>query len=198
MSSQKRQKTTEKNHRKREWLERRIIEKKIFFRRWSDAKCLIRRDICKEQISYKLINCWTLNSDIDIHVCNDSDRFQLNRIIDSENQLVVEKIVYDIESYVLPLRPEYEYVTPSHRIVSLRSSKACSIVSANLRSIELIDSAIMLRFSASESRKEQEISAREFYWTIHEESHFVIFISRHENDSDTNRVRHRSCSSRKS
>jgi hypothetical protein len=29
----------------------------------------------KEQISYKLINYWTLNSDIDIHVCNNSDRF---------------------------------------------------------------------------------------------------------------------------
>jgi hypothetical protein len=95
-------------------------------------------------------------------------------------------------------RPEYGYVIPSHRTALLRSSKACSIISVNLRSIELIDSAIMLRFSASESRNEQEISARKFYWTIHEESHFVIFISRHENDSDTNRVRHRSCSSRKS
>jgi hypothetical protein len=53
----------------------------------------------KEQVSYKLINCWTLNSEIDIHVCNDSDRFQLNRIIDSENQLMIDKIVHDIESY---------------------------------------------------------------------------------------------------
>ncbi len=100
--------------------------------------------------------------------------------------------------YVLRPRSEHEYVTLSHRIVSLRSSKACSIISANFRSIELIDSAIMLKFSASESRNEQKISARKFYWTIHEEFHFVIFISRHENDSDTNWVRHRSCSSRKS
>ncbi len=53
----------------------------------------------KEQILYKLINCWTLNSEIDIHVCNDSDRFRLNRMIDSNNQLIIEKIVYDIESY---------------------------------------------------------------------------------------------------
>jgi hypothetical protein len=45
----------------------------------------------KEQVSYKLINCWTLNSEIDIYVCNDSDRFQLNRIIDSENQLIIAK-----------------------------------------------------------------------------------------------------------
>jgi hypothetical protein len=29
----------------------------------------------KRQVSYKLINCWTLNNEIDIHVCNDSDRF---------------------------------------------------------------------------------------------------------------------------
>jgi hypothetical protein len=53
----------------------------------------------EEKISYKLINCWTLNSEIDIHVCNDSDRFQLNRMIDFENQLIIDKIVYEIESY---------------------------------------------------------------------------------------------------
>jgi hypothetical protein len=53
----------------------------------------------KEQTLYKLINCWTLNSEIDIHVCNDSDRFRLNRMIDSNDQLIVEKIVYDIKSY---------------------------------------------------------------------------------------------------
>jgi hypothetical protein len=47
MSSQKRQKTTEKNHRKRKWLERRIVEKEIFLRRWNDVKCLVRRDICE-------------------------------------------------------------------------------------------------------------------------------------------------------
>ncbi len=47
MSSQKRQKTTEKSHRKREWLERRIVEKEIF-QRWSDIKCLICKNICEE------------------------------------------------------------------------------------------------------------------------------------------------------
>jgi hypothetical protein len=47
----------------------------------------------KEQTLYKLINCWTLDSEIDIHVCNDSSRFRLNRVIDSNDQLVVEKIV---------------------------------------------------------------------------------------------------------
>jgi hypothetical protein len=53
----------------------------------------------EKKTSYKLINCWTLNSEIDIHVCNDSNRFQLNRIIDFENQLIIDKIVYDIENY---------------------------------------------------------------------------------------------------
>jgi hypothetical protein len=53
----------------------------------------------KEQTLYKLINCWTLDSEIDIHVCNNSDRFWLNRVTDSNDQLVVEKIVYDIENY---------------------------------------------------------------------------------------------------
>ncbi len=53
----------------------------------------------KEQTFYKLINCWTLNSEIDIHVCNDSNRFRLNRMTDSNDQLIIEKIVYDIENY---------------------------------------------------------------------------------------------------
>jgi hypothetical protein len=46
MSSQKRQKTTEKSHRKREWLERWIDEKEIF-QRWNDIKCLICKNICE-------------------------------------------------------------------------------------------------------------------------------------------------------
>ncbi len=50
MSSQNRQTTIEKNHRKREWLERRISEKKIFQFWWSDAKCLICRSICERTI----------------------------------------------------------------------------------------------------------------------------------------------------
>jgi hypothetical protein len=124
---------------------------------------------------------------------NQSDQLNFDQL--SSNRSHISNLS---SSSVLRPRPEYEYATPSHRIASLRSSKACSIVSANLRSIGLIDSAIMLRSSASESRNEQEISAREFYWTIHEKSHSVIFISRHENDSDTNRIRHRSCSFRKS
>ncbi len=53
----------------------------------------------KRQTFYKLINYWTLDSEIDIHVCNDSDRFRLNRMIDSNDQLIIEKIIYDINSY---------------------------------------------------------------------------------------------------
>jgi hypothetical protein len=53
----------------------------------------------EDKISYKFIDCWTLNSEIDIHVCNDSKWFQFNRVIDSENQLIIDKIVYDIEKY---------------------------------------------------------------------------------------------------
>jgi hypothetical protein len=51
------------------------------------------------QALYKLINCWTLDSGIDIHVCNDSGRFKLDRIADPDDQLVAGKIVYDIENY---------------------------------------------------------------------------------------------------
>jgi hypothetical protein len=73
--------------------------KKSFFDDEMTLNVSFAETFAKKQISYKLINCWTSNSDIDIHVCNDSDRFQLNRIIDSNDQLVVDKIVYDIENY---------------------------------------------------------------------------------------------------
>ncbi len=73
--------------------------KKSFFDDEVTLNVSFAETFAKKQVSYKLINCWTLNSDIDIHVCNDSDRFQLNRIIDSNDQLVIDKIVYDIENY---------------------------------------------------------------------------------------------------
>jgi hypothetical protein len=73
--------------------------KKSFFDDEVTLNVSFAETFAKRQVSYKLINCWTLDSDIDIHVCNDSDRFQLNRIIDSNDQLIIDKIVYDIENY---------------------------------------------------------------------------------------------------
>jgi hypothetical protein len=73
--------------------------KKSFFDDEMTLNVSFAETFAKEKVLYKLINCWTLNSDIDIHVCNDSDRFQLNRIIDSNDQLIIDKIVYDIENY---------------------------------------------------------------------------------------------------
>jgi hypothetical protein len=47
---------------------------------------------------YILKNCWILNSDINIHVCNDSARFKMKRRA-NEQKLLSEKNIYDIESY---------------------------------------------------------------------------------------------------
>jgi hypothetical protein len=74
-------------------------KKKSFFEDEVTLNVSFAEKFAKEQVSYKLINCWTLDSEIDIYVCNDSNRFQLNRIIDSENQLMIDKIVHDIENY---------------------------------------------------------------------------------------------------
>jgi pyruvate/2-oxoglutarate dehydrogenase complex dihydrolipoamide acyltransferase (E2) component len=57
------------------------------------------KTFAKKQVLYKLINFWTFDNETNIHVCNDSDQFQLNRVIDSANQLVIDKIVHEIESY---------------------------------------------------------------------------------------------------
>jgi hypothetical protein len=74
-------------------------KKKSFFDDEMTLNVSFAEAFAKRQVSYKLINCWTLNNDIDIHVCNDSDRFRLNRMIDSNDQLIIEKIVYDIDDY---------------------------------------------------------------------------------------------------
>jgi hypothetical protein len=73
--------------------------KKSFFDDEVTLNVSFAETFAKRQISYKLINCWTLNSETDIHVCNDLNRFQLNRVADSANQLIVDKIVYEIENY---------------------------------------------------------------------------------------------------
>jgi hypothetical protein len=75
------------------------LSKKKFFDDEVTLNVSFAETFAKRQVSYKLINCWTLDSEIDIHVCNDSDRFQLNWVVDSENQLMIDKIVHDIENY---------------------------------------------------------------------------------------------------
>jgi hypothetical protein len=98
MSTQKRQKTIEKIIEKEDDFDDESTKKK-FFNDEMTLNVSFAETFAKRQTFYKLINCWTLNSEIDIHICNDSDRLRLNRVIDSNDQLIVEKIVYDIESY---------------------------------------------------------------------------------------------------
>ncbi len=49
--------------------------------------------------AYTLKNCWILNCDINIHVCNDRTRFELFRTIDSNDRVCTDKIIYAIEGY---------------------------------------------------------------------------------------------------
>jgi hypothetical protein len=45
------------------------------------------------------LNCRILDCAIDIHICNDQLRFLLNRLINLENQLRIDKTIYLIEKY---------------------------------------------------------------------------------------------------
>ncbi len=45
------------------------------------------------------MNCRILDCAIDIHICNDQLRFLLNRLINLENQLRIDKTIYLIEKY---------------------------------------------------------------------------------------------------
>jgi hypothetical protein len=42
-----------------------------------------------DSISYKLLNCWTLNCALNIHVCINSSRFQLDHFVNFDDQLRV-------------------------------------------------------------------------------------------------------------
>jgi hypothetical protein len=74
-------------------------KKKSFFDDEVTLSVSFSEAFAKRQVSYKLINCWTLNNEIDIHVCNNLNWFQLNRIINFENQLIIDKIFYVIKNY---------------------------------------------------------------------------------------------------
>jgi DNA repair ATPase RecN len=95
-------------------------KKKSFFDDEVTLNVSFAETFAKKQISYKLINCWTLDSDIDIHVCNDSDRFQLNRIIVHLAEKINEIKVDDFESASLINRCKTCALIKTHEIVSRR------------------------------------------------------------------------------
>ncbi len=52
-----------------------------------------------ESNSYKLLNCWILDCATNIHVCNDLERFQLDKSANSSDRLRAEKTIYFIKKY---------------------------------------------------------------------------------------------------
>jgi Reverse transcriptase (RNA-dependent DNA polymerase) len=52
-----------------------------------------------ESFSYKLKNCWTLDSGTDVHVCNDRARFKFERAATEQDVLVAGKTTYEIEAF---------------------------------------------------------------------------------------------------
>jgi Reverse transcriptase (RNA-dependent DNA polymerase) len=51
------------------------------------------------QLTYKLQNCWTLDSAADIHVCNNSSRFKFERAAGEKELLFAGKEAYEIQAY---------------------------------------------------------------------------------------------------
>jgi hypothetical protein len=50
-------------------------------------------------MTYKLQNCWTLNSAADVHVCNDLARFKFERAAGVDDVLFTGKNAYDVQAY---------------------------------------------------------------------------------------------------
>jgi hypothetical protein len=90
----------------------------------------------------------------------------------------------DIINELLRPRSQYEYVTSSHLIVAL--NQASLLDSLNNSSVNRISRFIDHAQTFSERiEKWARDLRRKFYWTIHEEIHFMIFTSRSENDIKT-------------
>ena len=51
------------------------------------------------QQSYKLVNCWVLDGESDIHVCNNSERFTMEKLIEDEDIIIFEKTTHKIEAF---------------------------------------------------------------------------------------------------
>jgi hypothetical protein len=109
----------------------------------------------------------------------------LNRLADNWRNCedIVRTFDFDALS-VLRLRSQYEYVTSSHLIVALnQTSLLDSFNNSSINRISrFIDHAQIL---SERTEKWTRDFKRKFYWTIHEEIHFMIFTSRFENDIKT-------------
>jgi hypothetical protein len=85
-------------------------------------------------------------------------------------------------------RPQHEYVTSSHLIDAL--NQASLLDSSNNSSINRIFRFIdHAQIFSERTEKWAKDLRRKFYWTIHEEIHFMIFTSRSEDDMKTTNKR---------
>jgi hypothetical protein len=89
---------------------------------------------------------------------------------------------------MLRLRSQNQYVSFSHLIVALNQTSLLDSLnnSSVNRIFRFIDHA---QIFSERTEKWARNLRREFYWTIHEEIHFMIFTSRFENDIKTTNKR---------
>jgi hypothetical protein len=85
---------------------------------------------------------------------------------------------------MLRLRSQHEYVTSNHLIDALNQTSLLDNFnnSSVNQTFRFIDHAQTLSERAEKWAKDFR---RKFYWTIHEEIHFMIFTSRSEDDMKT-------------
>jgi hypothetical protein len=96
----------------------------------------------------------------------------------------VNEIKHSKTNKVLRLRSQYEYATPSHLIVALNQTSLLD--SLNNSSVNRISRFIdHAQIFSERAKKWTKDLRRKFYWTIHEEIHLMIFLSRSENDIKT-------------
>ncbi len=99
-------------------------------------------------ISNRLLNCWTLNSEIDTHVWNDSARFQLNRLVNLRNRLRIDKTIYSIENY---------------ETIDIVVKKSSDSINIRLLNVVLISSFLINLVCLS------KFIAKEIHWNIEKE-----------------------------
>ncbi len=120
-------------------------------------------------ISYKLLNCWIFDCATNIHVCNDSSRFQIKRLISLEDRLRVGKTIYSIEKYEIV----HIVVKKSHDSINIQ------LLNVVLASNFLINLICLSRFIVKNvhwntERRHLHINEITFCYTESIEKHWVL------------------------
>jgi hypothetical protein len=120
-------------------------------------------------ISYKLLNCWILDCATNIHVCKNSSRFQIKRLINLEDWLRVDKTIYSIERYKIV----HIVVKKSHDSINIQLLNVV-LASSFLINLICLSKFIVKNVHWNTERRHLQTNEITFDYTESIEEHWVL------------------------